>query len=233
MMPGIETAILSYADLPRLDLTPLSEGARQRAFGVQILALDEDGNLFMRHDLDGHKEEGHVLTDRVVFSNARRERFNSSSGGGGLNETLEQIAAREIDEELRGCRLGEGPMEYQSQVPGFVCYQGYPEKKTGRVLLGVAVHWYPSLREIALLAHHGHFWRPDTLVRTMDKYPDHFRPAFRHVVRLYAAGYGPQAMARVTAEYNTRYMQAILDRRQDGVMIDLGLFGLNGGNHGK
>ncbi len=227
MSQTIEVPTMRHEDIRSRDISGLSEQARKRAFGVQMLIFDNRDNLFVWHDPDGHKVEGQVLGETVIFPNSRQARLNASSGGGELYEDLEAVARRELQEEFGDWAIGDGRLDVQNHVPLFICYQENPDNATGRVLAGVIVHWHLEKGGIEQLSHIGNFWKPDTVIRAMHQRPEVFRPAFRHAVAVHTINSDSAELQRMTIEYNMRYAHAILERAAEGIAVDFGVMGLN------
>lgn len=103
-----------------IDFSAEDQAQDTRTWGVQVVIV-RDGMMFVRPDDDAaDRIEAHVISDRVVFPEAR-PRLNCSGGGKKEHETLKGCALREMEAEL-GIK-GEGTLIVLKRLPIMACGQ--------------------------------------------------------------------------------------------------------------
>ncbi len=179
-----------WGDLMMLEPYCIPDDEHGRAYLVQTLIMNRNGDILTRMDGDGAKIEGGFGGgEDGVVTEMQQPRLNSVSGGARLWESPGDAARMEIIEELMmsvdGQRNLSGQVEMRTDLPYFVCFQQVDG--SGYVLPAVIVLYHATEEEERL-------WSQDGTFRTLaDLYQyslrpeavETMRPAFRAAIGIF------------------------------------------------
>lgn len=176
-----------WGDLMMLEPYCFPTGEHGRAYLVQTLITNRNGDILTRMDGDGAKIEGGFgRGEDGTVTEIQLPRLNSVSGGARLWQPPDDAARMEITEELLSSVDGypspSGQIEMRTDLPYFVCFQQVDG--SGYVLPAVIVLYHATIEEERL-------WSQDGTFRTLgDLYEysltpeavETMRPAFRATI---------------------------------------------------
>lgn len=198
---------------------------KNRDLCVQVLIVDDQGDLFMHLDPDGARLEGHVREGSIIqFPRGKTPRYNASSGGVKQHEHPIDTALREMTKELHYAIVGEGVVELLAEIPMFACCQVKERLFTRTVsdvylMAGLLVVYHASSDEVDQLKTIGEFIPVDELRRQISDHDDGFRPSFALGVDIYHALLHNGSVEQMVADHNRKLITVAVTTAWDPNII--------------